>query len=306
MKVTSPNFSLLFRTKAARFVAGEPTVEPKAEQPQDTFLGQFKRLVGFKPTPPASKAQTTLGLRAAYSALGAPTAMALAQEVGLETQSGQDLAGARFKQKKAAQLDTSAPPNQKMDAVWSDIVSLTGTAVERPTLLNDPGRGVGSFVGESLFADSEAFMELPRPLALFYTAHELGHVENRDGARKKGMSQLAGLLTGVAQPALRAARQANDWELEHKADARAAEICAQLGCQPESILEDLMKEPSGSQHPPGVERAKRVRSIMAEHGQTISDGKWDSLLEETAPIRGERQQAIDELMNQKHVFENLP
>lgn len=307
MKVNSQNFAVQFGARAAKVLAeqtGTKLAETAPKPPQDSFLGKLGRVLGFKPSPQVRSSQQSMGIQAAFKALHAPAALALAQEVGVETAADGDPAGSKFRAKMADKVDNQVDANQKMDQVWSKIVSVTGDQLERPTLLTSSGSGAGHFVGKSMFAHGDAFAKLPEEVALFYTAHEVGHIENQDGARKSGMTQLANLVD--ADPGtLRKARQDKDWEMEHKADERAAEICGQLRCDPVPILKDLLQEPSGSEHPPGMERAKRVRATLAKHGQTVSDTQWSDLVQETARVRAEKQRASDDYLEYKLAFEGL-
>lgn len=306
MQVNPKNFASLFTSRATRTGSADASTaqEPPAA-PSDSFLGRIARTLGFGATPQVKVAQQTLSIQAAASALGPAQALSLAQDVGVELLGDAVYSGQEFKSKIAGKINCDNELNSRMGQVWTQIQSVTGSHLETPILLNDPASGPGRFVGSSLFADASAFAELPKEVALFYTAHEVGHVENQDAARKQGMTLLKGLLAGTDQRQLQKARQKKDWEMEHRADARAAEICANLKTDPVPILRDLMKEPSGDQHPPGLERAARVREVFASHGLTVSDQQYASLHQETAEERTRRQKAIDDDLALRAAFEEL-
>jgi hypothetical protein len=307
MKLDPVKFSTRFGIRAAH-LADNPSAqvsEEKVPQNNDSFVGRISHAISNLLSPRTAQAQVGLATRVAFETLGPATALALAQEVGVEFQAPGDPAGEAFLKKQADIVDGRTQPNQKMERVWKQIVAVTGTDAERPTLLADEMTGPGRFVGQRMFADGEAFGKLPDEVALFYTAHELGHIENSDGARKTGMTALAQELPNVSPTVLTEMRQEKDWEMEYRADERAAEIAAKAGCEPGPILLDLLTEPSGSQHPPGLERARRVRSVMAAHGQSVTDGQWSEWVESTASTRAERQQNSDDMMDWKLSFENL-
>ncbi len=308
MQVNPKTFAALFAARATNpsasgQVAGKAQESPT---PSDTFLGKLIQKFSFRPTPRVRQAQQSVSIQAAAWALGPTQALGLAQSVGMELFGPSQKAGEQFKARMADKVHQGSEQNSRMARVWSRIQSVAGGGIETPTLLDHGPSGPGRFVGNALFADAEAFAKLPEEVALFYTAHEVGHVENQDSARKQGMTLLKGLLAGTDQRQLVAARKQKDWEMEHRADARAAEICSQLKIDPVLILRDLMTEPSGDQHPPGMERARRVREVFASRGQAVSEQQWQTLTEETAPERERKQQAIDQDRALRAAFEELP
>lgn len=307
MKLDPVTFTSRFGVRAAQVAKGGPIKKPAEDTapPTDSFLGRVSQAITNVLSPRHIPAQEKLATHVALNTLGAPTALALAQEVGVEMRPSGDPWGEKFLAKKADSVDQRPEPNQKMTQVWQKIVEVTGTEENQPVLLEDKASGPGRFVGRSMFADGETFQELPFETALFYTAHELGHLENSDASRKSGMSALAGGLSPMNQGILREARKEKDWEMEYQADDRAAEIAAKAGCEPGPILRDLMLEPSGTQHPPGLERAKRVRDVMASHGKSVSDEQWQGWVDSTATLRAEKQQQIDSDLEWKMAWEHI-
>ena len=308
MKVNQSNFVPLYTARAASFLAKDAVAQTPNDAPPipaDTFLGKLKSWVGLKPTPAVRQSQNHLAVHTAVKALGGPTALALAQEIGLQLDDGKNADGETFKASQSDKLDLNPEHLEKRDRIWSKIAQVTGTTFETPTLLNGPGNGPGRFVGKSLFADGETLAGLPDEVALFYTAHEVGHLEHGDDVRKQGMTNLKSALPTEQRDSLTQARRDADWEMEFGADARAAEIAAQADCDPRPILRDLMQEPSGQEHPAGLERAARVRNIMATNGKPVSDEEWTAMVLQTAPSREAKQQAQNEAADMLLTFQNL-
>lgn len=249
--------------------------------------------------------QTTVGLQAACRAMGGPLALTLAQETALEMLPGEQevAAGQAYLEKHGDSVDLDPARNARVDQLWARIEPHLQLPLQPPTLLENSRIGPGMFVGRNLFADSETLAGLPDEVALFYTAHEVGHVEHRDASRKTGMAQLNS-QPGLKQEFREATRE-KQHEMEFAADRRAAEIAAKAGCDPRPILEDLMKEPSGKEHPEGLRRAEAVRSTMAEHGQTVSDREWDALVQRTEGERSSRQQSSNQAEEWLMAFEDL-
>lgn len=308
MQVNQSSFVPLYTAKAASHMARGSVAganDEPAPPPSDTFLGKLKSWIGLKATPDVRQSQTGLALHTAVAALGGPAALLLAQAVGMEMDDRKNAAGEAFKAAHKDQLDLHPEHQAKLDRIWSQIVEVSRTTFEKPTLLTGPESGPGRFVGKSMFAEGATLANLPDEVALFYTAHEVGHLEHGDDARKKGMIDLKNALPEGQRGALTEPRQQLDREMEFQADARAAEIAAKAGCDPRPILRDLMQEPSGAEHPAGLDRAAKVREVMASHGKAISDEEWLAMVFQTAPSREAKQKAQDEAAEMLLAFQNL-
>lgn len=264
-------------------------------RPQE--LGWLGRLQGLFRTRSVSAlpAQSPLALATTLPGLGAPTAVAVAQAVALsqlsladETACGQD-----YRQKCPP---APAQAQERIQALWERLAPHVDPSLEVPLAIERP-IGPGMFMGRSLFANGRELEKLSEPVALFFLAHEVGHVEHRDSARKQGQTALSDWTREQAPQFLadlKSEVQAADWAMELAADRRAAEIVARLECDPVPILADLLGEPSGPEHPDGLTRARAVRSTLAEHGVTLPEERWQQLLEASAGPRQDRQRQLDE------------
>lgn len=304
MQVNQGKFEAIYTSRAYARVSGQPeaAVPAAPEPPNDGFVGHLKRWLGFRPTPAVLQAQSKLTMHAAFQALGTPTALALAQDVGLQLEDGKNEAGLAYRDSHTLSREPQALA--KGERVWERIVAASGTSVGQLTLL-DGAAGEGRFVDRSIFADAGEFATLSEDVALFRVAHEVGHVEHGDGARKHGVKALADALGPYHSASISEARTEANRQMEFAADQRAAQIAARAGCDPLPILRDLLTLGSTSAHPPGVERARRVRETMAEHGIAVSQESWDSLVLQTAVEREENQRRNDEQMSYLQTMENL-
>ena len=298
-------FKQQFLFRAKQLKSGKADKPEETLPPRESFVRSIVRTLGFQPTPTLKSSQTQLSLRAAVQSLGPSTAIALAQLTARALDGPENESGEAY-EKKVEPLHAREPaPQAQLDKVWTKITSVTETNFKKPTLLHQKRSGPGHFVGKSLFADVSAFAELPEEAQIFYTAHELAHVENQDSANKQGLHYLISDPQLRHEPGLRKARQPADWNMEDAADARAAEICAKLGCDPKPILKDLMQEPAGEHHPRGLDRAKKVRHIMAQGGQSLSDQEWEQTIQDTAPVRKRREAAAAKHQDMMDAFQDL-
>lgn len=249
-------------------------------RPQDS--GLMTRVLGFFSPKPKLPPQEPVALASVLPALGGTAAVALAHQVALAQLS---IADEEAVGRDYAAKQKTGPGQERLTALW-DRLAPHFPSLEAPLALDAPV-GPGMFVGRSLFANGEE--KLPEPVALFFLAHEAGHVENRDSARKQGQAALK-----AAGAELGDAIQDADRAMEFAADRRAAEVVARLGCDPAPILEELLTLAAGPEHPDGLERARAVRQVMGEHGAPLAEDRWLELVARTAPLRAENQRKQDE------------
>ncbi len=231
-------------------------------------LGKPKQL-----TAEQMESQAKLTLTTACQALGPSLAAVVAQKVGLE------LFTPAQEAQIASQHLANEPEKGGFEKDWQTVSKYAARPVECRTV--ESGKfGPAMFVGQTVFLNESELKTMPADVRIFLIGHELGHIEHRDSAAKIGMGTLA-----ILEPGLELDPNAVSKEMEYAADRRAAEIAAREGCRPHEILKTLLSWPGGGTHPEALPRAEAVRKTMGQNGVEISDADYQSLIDETEPIR---------------------
>ncbi len=254
MKIAPTPFQTRFLQQAARRLAS-PELQTAVDRLDLSNAPQVQRAFD----------QVLLALAAASG--GTPLLATIAQDVArslVTSQQEQELA-----QSLQDAFESRFTPNSAaLDQAWQSVQKVTGSQFPPPQQVNSP-LVYAQADSRNLLIGKEALQgDLADPNVLtFSLAHEEGHRQHRDTAGAKGLEFLP-------PAALRCGRHQN----ERRADDLAARVAAKLGCAPLPILQFLLAIPEDGEHPAGLERARAVRTAMAEEGVKISDGQWSQLV----------------------------
>lgn len=254
MKIAPTPFQTRFLQQAAQRLAS-PELQTAVDRLDLSNAPQVQRAFD----------QVTLALAAASG--GAPLLAAIAQDVArslVTPQQEQELA-----QNLRDAFESRFTPNPPvLDQVWQGVQKITGSQFPAPQQVSSPLVYAQADSRNLLIGQDALQTDLADPNVLtFSLAHEEGHRQHRDTAGAKGLEFLP-------PAALRAGRHQN----ERQADDFAARVAAKLGCAPLPILQFLLAIPEDGEHPAGLERARSVRTAMAEEGVRINDSQWSQLL----------------------------
>ncbi len=216
--------------------------------------------VELSPVCPDQAFQMTLSLLVASA--GLPVLAALAQEVGRELVTSEQEA-ARAELTRAVYREREKELPESVASAWSKVREVTDSPHQPPVVVDTPlvfaqADTLGMRLGRAALEN-----ELADPNVLLFTlAHEEAHRQHRDTAGSRGLEVLIELAEGnlgtAALQALHQGRQDN----ELQADLFAAQVCAELGCDPKPILAFLEATEGDTDHASGSERARAVAEIL--------------------------------------------
>lgn len=149
--------------------------------------------------------------------------------------------------------------DERVQQAWEKVREVTGSTYPAPQVLDSLFIDAQSDSREMYLGKASLGSDMADENVLLFTlAHEEGHRVHRDSAGARGLEAFhdacpddrLGLLV------LREGRHQN----EREADRFAARVVAQLGCDPQPILNFLTSLNEDLQHPDGDERAAAVRA----------------------------------------------
>ncbi|MGE0492920.1 MAG: hypothetical protein AB7S38_27160 [Vulcanimicrobiota bacterium] len=219
----------------------------------------------FEPSNQARRfQQMVLAVSAAAGASQVPALAALSQEIGQNLVSQAE--DAAFADNLADQY-SSLPHRQdpRVEQAWSQVAQASQSSFPAPVVLESSFIDAQSDSREMYLGTASLAGDMADDTILLFTlAHEEGHRQHRDKAGVAGLEAfLAGCqgndqLESLSFKVLREGRHQN----EREADAFAAGVLAQLGCDPAPALAFLGGLEADMQHPGGHEREQLVRQAL--------------------------------------------